>query len=151
MELELVMLVDGKGDRSMEEVLFTKNQLQDKLLEWQKRLRLQDWIIKVEFKRAYDFPDEALARVNPTLEKKHAFIYLLDPVDYDPGFMVPYDMENSLIHELLHLHLWPITGNDEEGIHRISEEQAIESITSGILSAYRKDNYNLNKTVDLNA
>ncbi|MCM3573295.1 hypothetical protein M3172_08815 [Mesobacillus subterraneus] len=121
----------------MPEVIFNDEQLQEKLKEWQKRLRLQDWIIEARICRIHELMPDSLANIHPTLEKKAALIKIMDPIDYDPTFMLPYDMENSLVHELLHLHLWPITGDDEERKHHIAEEQAIECITSGLLSALR--------------
>lgn len=121
----------------MPEVIFNDEQLQEKLKEWQKRLRLQDWIIEARICRIHELMPDSLANIHPTLEKKAALIKIMDPIDYDPTFMLPYDMENSLVHELLHLHLWPITGDDEEGKHHTAEEQAIECITSGLLSALR--------------
>jgi hypothetical protein len=121
----------------MPEVIFNNEQLQEKLREWQRRLRLQDWIIEARICRIHDLQPESLANIYPTMEKKTALIKILDPIDYDPSSMLPYDMENSLVHELLHLHFWPITGDDEEGNYHIAEEQAIECITSGLLSALR--------------
>ena len=121
----------------MEEVILTDEQLQEKLKEWQERLRLQDWIVRARICRRHELPSNSQGRVYVTLSKKMANILILDPVDYEPDNMLPQDMENSLVHELLHLHLWPITGDDEEGIYRIAEEQAIESITSGLLHALR--------------
>lgn len=117
----------------MAEVVFTEEQLQQKCAEWQKRLRLQDWIVKIRLCRAHELPIGSLAHVHYTVEKKMASIRITDPVDYPPDSMVPYDMENSLVHELLHLHLAPITGDKAS----IEEEQAIECITSGLLGVHR--------------
>ena len=120
----------------MSEVVFTQDQLQEKLLEWQKRLRLQDWIIKVKLVRERDMNlDGVQGEVFWVIEKKMATIRILDPIDYPPDEMEPQDMENILVHELLHLHFAPLR---YDGFSEIAEEQAIESITSGIIASYRE-------------
>lgn len=123
-----------------DEVVFNQEQLEERLLYWQEKLRLQDWIIEVNIKRLRDMGIEALANVNWSLNKKMATISILDPIDYPPDCMGTRDMENDLVHELLHLHFAPINDhfNDENNIYSTFEEQAIESITSGLISVERK-------------
>jgi hypothetical protein len=121
----------------MKEIILTEEQLQQKLKEWQKRLRLQDWIIKVRLARRYELPEDSMACVNAVLPKKMASIKILDPIDYDQSIMVPQDMEDSLVHELLHLHLEPIVGDDDSKY--IEVEQAIESISFGLVTALREN------------
>lgn len=121
----------------MQEVIFTEDQLQQKCSEWQKRLRLQDWIVKARMCRAHELPVSSMAHVHYVVEKKMASIRIVDPVDYPPDSMVPYDMENSLVHELLHLHFAPLTGDESS----VVEEQAIECITSALLNANRPTAY----------
>ena len=120
----------------MREVIFTQDQLQQKLLEWQKRLRLQDWIISIKLVRERDMDLEGVqGEVFWVIEKKMATIKILDPIDYPPDNMEPQDMENTLVHELLHLHFAALK---YDGDNHIAEEQVIESIASGILTAYRE-------------
>jgi hypothetical protein len=123
----------------MEEVILTQEELEQNLQEWQKRLRLQDWIIDAKIKRDRDLPGNVEASVNWVLTKKMASISILDPMDYPPDAMVPQDMENSLVHELLHLHLAPISNYGNDDNYQIFEEQAIESIASGLIAAYREN------------
>ncbi|MBD8007456.1 hypothetical protein [Bacillus norwichensis] len=120
----------------MKEIIFTQAQLEQKLKEWQQRLRLQDWIIKVGIVREKQFcvADRA-AEVVWTLEKKMASIRILDPLDYPEDCMEPQDMESSLVHELLHLHLAPLRYHfgDKSEIYDTFEEQAIESIAYSLV------------------
>jgi hypothetical protein len=124
----------------LEEVIFTDEQLREKLKEWQKRLRLQDWIITASIKRARDLKDDSQACVSWVLTKKMATIGIMDSIDYPPDSMVSQDMEISLVHELLHLHFAPISDMDDESIFQIAEEQAIESISYGLVDALRNRN-----------
>jgi hypothetical protein len=121
----------------LQEVLLTEEQLQEKLMEWQKRLRLQDWIVQVRIARALELPENSMGCVHAVLPKKMASIKILDPIDYDHSSMCPQDMENTLVHELLHLHFEPIVLNNDS--KTIELEQAIESITSGLLTALREN------------
>ncbi|WP_433956986.1 hypothetical protein [Cytobacillus horneckiae] len=121
-------------------VILTEEQLREKLKYWVKILRLQDWIIEVKIARGKDMLENASACVNWTLSKKMASIKVLDPIDYPDDVMGERDMENDLVHELLHLHLAPINDyfNNNNDFYNTFEEQAIESITSGLIAVVRK-------------
>ncbi len=120
----------------MKEVILTQEQLEERLAYWQEKLRLRDWIITASIKRMSQFsqPDRA-GEVFSSYDGKEAAIKLLDPEDhsYGDGF-APYDMEHVLVHELLHLHTGAIKAEDE---YSLAEEQAIESIVSGLIALER--------------
>lgn len=122
----------------MSRVIFSSEELQRSLEEWQKRLRLQDWIIKAKIVRGREFDnDNNQGEISWILTKKMATILILDPIDYPSDVMVSQDMENCLVHELLHLHFAPISESDSGSSLHVEIEQAIESITSGIISSIR--------------
>lgn len=122
------------------EVIYTDEQLKEKLAYWQKRLRLNDWIVKVEIARQREFStSDRLGEVTFNIHTKTALIKILNPVDYDDWDK--QDMENTLVHELLHLHFAYIHyhfGKNSD-FYEMFEEQAIESIASGLISAERKE------------
>lgn len=124
----------------MKEVILSQEELQEKLKYWQEKLRLQDWIIEVRIARSEDMMESVSACVNWTLSKKMAIIKVLDPIDYPDDIMGVRNMEDDLVHELLHLHFAPI--NDHFGgrgkVYNTFEEQAIESIASGLISCIRE-------------
>lgn len=117
------------------EVILNEEELKELCLEWQKILRLQDWTIVVHIERQRDLPDGAQANIRYTLATKKALIRIVDAIDYPPDSMLPQDMEHSLVHELAHLHLGPCTAEDGT----IAEDQAVESITDGLIYLKRKD------------
>lgn len=78
------------------------------------------------------------AEIEATLPKRMATIRILDPVDYPDGLAEPQDMELSLVHELLHIHLFPLFADREEEMRMIAEEQAIEAISRGLIALNRK-------------
>lgn len=118
-------------------VILTEEQLQAKCLEWQKLLRLQDWHVKVYVKRDRDLMLGKKAGVcRWTIAKKMAIIQVLDPTDYDPDTPWEQDMELTLVHELLHLHLAPFD-NFEDSPLETAVEQAVESISEGLVTLRR--------------
>lgn len=121
-------------------MILTEEELQAKCKEWQKILRLQDWEIKIYVWRSRDMDLEgAVGEVEYNLDLKLASIHILDPVDYPSNLMVNQDMEATLVHELLHLHMAPF-GNSEQGtLEKSMLEQAIESITRGLIDLHRKE------------
>lgn len=124
----------------MAEVILNEEELQERLKYWQEKLRLQDWIVEVQISRGKDMMEDTCACVDYTLSKKMASVKILDPIDYPDDVMGERDMENDLVHELLHLHFAPINEhfNDDNEIYSTFEEQAVESIASGLISAERK-------------
>lgn len=123
----------------MEAVIFTEDELRTKCEVWQKILRLQDWIITVNIRRERDFVlSDSNAEIIPTLPKRMATIHILDPIDYPPGQAEPQDMELSLVHELLHIHLFPLFADREDEMRLVAEEQAIEAISRGLIELSRR-------------
>lgn len=127
-----------KGVTDLEAVIYTKEKLRDKCAEWQKVLRLQDWDIKTSIERERDMK---IANCNGVItineEHRSATIRILDPLDYSPDEPYPQDMEKTLVHELLHIHLIPMT-KDYEGHLAVAEEQAINMMTSGYIELARR-------------
>ena len=84
-------------------------------------------------------PDQQ-AGVNWVVKKKTAIIKILDSKDYlldsGPNCLYPQDMEQSLVHELLHLHFAAI--DDYEGLKDIVHEQAIDQIAKSLIKVKRK-------------
>lgn len=120
----------------MAEVIFKEDELKSRLAEWQKILRLQDWIIDVSICRERDMRlSDNCGECEWNLYKKMAWIRILDPVDYPPDSMKPQDMELTLVHELLHLHLAPLDDDKKD----IAIEQAIEAISGGLVDVHRKE------------
>jgi hypothetical protein len=119
----------------LQEVILTEEELRTKCAEWQKVLRLQDWIVVTKIKRGRDMsiPD-VCGSCNWELTQRLAAINILDPIDYPPDAIAPNDMELTLVHELLHLHFAAV---EPEGAS-VAGEQAIESISWGLVNLARR-------------
>jgi hypothetical protein len=123
----------------LEAVIYSDEQLKAKCAEWQKILRLEDWTIFIEIHRARDLKTEnSQAEIEPFLLKRMAKIRILAPIDYEPTCWTPQDMEVSLVHELLHIHLFQLFADRENESRQIAEEQAIEAISRALVGLYRR-------------
>ncbi|MCO7125105.1 hypothetical protein NIE88_04865 [Sporolactobacillus shoreicorticis] len=119
----------------MGNLILTESNLQEKLKYWQERLRLRDWDItaKIVPLSKMDHRDEA-GKCEWNLESRFALIYVLSLDDYqNVGSPMAYDMEQTLVHELLHLHFAPM----DDDKYYMPIEQAIESISKALVEESR--------------
>ncbi len=122
------------------EVLITQEEANRLLEYWQRQLRLQDWWIQVKIARGngLNLPAGVQGRCSWTLQRREAFIRILDPIDWDRDCVYPQDMEETLVHELLHLHFAPFDTFKAEGHKDIASEQAINAIAHSLVSLKRE-------------
>lgn len=128
-----------------EPVILTQEQLEERLAYWQKKLRLQDWLVTVELCRMKTLED-AQARNHYQRQHKMARIYIGDLTDYEPFQRVHLDMEWNLVHELLHLHfdalqtyaeLASTSGELPRLVHQ-EAEAAVDSIAYALVTIDRE-------------
>jgi hypothetical protein len=110
----------------------TEDQAQDWLKLWQKRLRLEDWKIEVKIVRIWDLEQGTLGHIDWSTPHHTAIIKVLSPADYElPPEKIPADMELSIVHELVHLHLSVLPLNKTS---RNAEEQVVSMIADALVS-----------------
>jgi hypothetical protein len=102
-----------------------------RLALWQQRLKLDDWRISITMTRLRDLPPKTLGGIRWDKGKKTATIWILDPADYQ----LPYsemldDMEQTIVHELVHLDLASLPKGQAS---RGSEERAVNDIAQAML------------------
>jgi hypothetical protein len=80
---------------------FGEGELPALLALWQKTLRLQDWDVDVSIVPQDEMEDAShRGEIEYEVALNDAIVRLLRPEDYDNEW---YDMEKTLVHELLHL------------------------------------------------
>ena len=110
----------------------TKEELEERCAHWQKLLRLQDWTVEIRILRQWDMEREnCMAYVLRFPPKRHAVICFRDSIDDEPHGWPREDMEQSLIHELIHCHITPFEPADDAP-EWTAMEQAIHSLTECI-------------------
>ena len=122
------------------QIIFNLGKAKQLLRYWQKELRLQDWDIFLSIvpKKDLLLPNCKGTNIRQ-LGLKCASIQLLDPKDFDSNIEV-YDMEQTLVHELLHL-TFAIADNQsdcEQGTPWYIE-QGIELVSKALINQKRSD------------
>lgn len=109
--------------------------------DWQKRLRLQDWDIEIRVARTSEMHHkDCAAEVHTFQRKRRAIIYISAAEDYEANnangiFDVgPHDIEYSIVHELMHVLLWPCEIRTSK---EIQEEQAVHALATALLAEHR--------------
>lgn len=123
---------------------FTTDTAKTALEYWQKRLRLQDWDLTLEIVRKSKITTGEFAEVEWSRIYRNAEIKLLDPVDFEEADTARQkDMEDSLVHELLHLVLRDCRINSRDDKDKltaqgIAEERAIDALSCALVSLHRE-------------
>lgn len=107
---------------------------------WQERLRLRDWVITIRICRYHEL-EESIGDCLVDEHTKTALIKLMDPIDEAsvPNLLYAYSLEETMIHELLHIHLnaWEA----ETDIEKTQQEWAINAIAGALMKTkYDKNN-----------
>jgi hypothetical protein len=98
---------------------------------WQERLNLTDWDIRFDMVRSKDLEAKTLGNVHWDTDAKTARISVMSSYDYT----LPYkdmlkDMEFTVVHELVHLHLASLPRSDAS---RRTEEHAVNELAAALL------------------
>lgn len=113
---------------------------------WVRRLGLQAWQIELDVRRQADMPvTNAQGATCLTYALRRATIALLDPRDHRSGndMSLKYDMETTLVHELLHIVLHAVgseaglIGHKEDTLYNTCIEQPIEQLSMALVALRR--------------
>lgn len=117
----------------------TQKQIDKLLKKWQKILLLQDWDILVKFHH-FDVMGCNQGFCKPHPDDRSAEIALVHPNDYDPSDRAPwpYDIEATLVHELLHIHLHFMFPYEDQGLERELAEGTIASLERAFITLDRR-------------
>lgn len=71
---------------------------------WQYLLRLADWDVDFKVAKGYEGP-QTYGSIEADPQSKTATLSLIDPRDWKPENLSDSAIEDTIIHELLHLHM----------------------------------------------
>lgn len=122
-----------------EQVHLNQTQAEALCEEWQAVLGLSQWDVFVKIVRGngLHLPHDLQGSCEWALRRHEAIIKLMDPVDYDPEFCRPLDMEVTLVHELLHLHFAPFDHSEKGSPDDIATEQVIHHLSEALVRLKR--------------
>lgn len=108
--------------------------LNELVVKWKRLLRLDAWDVVARYRRIYDTDGGRQGEINLSTKRREAFLWVLDPNDYDPACIYPQDIERTVCHELLHLLLDPIDQKDDK-----TDLEQIMHVLDGLLAnGYRE-------------
>jgi hypothetical protein len=103
---------------------------------WQEQLGLMDWRLHVTLEHDADMNDRA-GEVDWTLTLKQATIRLIHPDTIRKSLVFPYDLEQTLVHELLHLHAAPFDTFKQGGLKNAALEVMIDKTATALVELKR--------------
>lgn len=104
--------------------------------KWRKMLHLEDWEIRFKWSvRADDLPENVCGSTNYVFERKMAVVAMMNEVDYT-NELFPYDYEQVLVHELLHLKFAAID-DSENALQNKLVHQLIDDVAKWLVNASR--------------
>jgi hypothetical protein len=107
-----------------------ESRLDQQMRAWQRRLRLDDWSLRVQVVRQQELDRNTWGNAEWDPVKKTGTIKVLDPQDYNlKGAELRQDMECTIVHELVHIRIAPLDANDYE-----IREEIVNSIMNGLLN-----------------
>lgn len=105
--------------------------------EWRERLGLQDWIITLypncKAEEVHEGASIGLTTWNTT--NKTAIIRIIDKKYYSKDYMIPYDFEKTLVHELLHIK-FSLIDKDINTYEGVVAEQARHQLIDDLARAF---------------
>lgn len=113
----------------------TQKELKSLLPLWQKILRLQDWDITFEVR----YLDEDYGSCSCDMQDKTASLEILE-LSHPRWKLTKKIPEIYLVHELLHVMLWPLVGNKEDqDINKINAEEQVVNFLADALVKLRHE------------
>lgn len=105
--------------------------------KWAKILRLQDWDITIEMVDKKDLTlGNVAGEISWNREHQHAEILILDPSQLKEN-MMETDIEETVIHELLHLHACPFDTFESETPEYYALELFINRVSQALYKLER--------------
>jgi hypothetical protein len=105
--------------------------IKEKLRLWQERLNLTDWNIQAKLVRNESLEPKTLGNIHWDTDTKQATIAVLSTYDYNLPFQAMLDdMEFTVVHELVHLHLASLPRSDAS---RRIEEHAVNELARALI------------------
>jgi len=116
--------------------ILTLDELKDLCDEWKKILGLQNWDIIILLCN-YEELDQIKGSCSWQIKNRHAVIRILDPKFYISEYY-PFDMEQVLVHELLHCFWGILDDHKVDSIDDDIHEQNIDLLSIALVGLKRE-------------
>jgi len=119
----------------------TNEDLKKIVKKWQPRLGLSDWTIKIRFVDLAAI-DGCLGQTHIQNNMQNADIQILQPGDRQASDMADHDIEQDVVHELVHVRLWmqdKVLAERNIDIEYTLREQSVDWLAKAMLIAERSN------------
>ncbi len=107
-----------------------ETRLDRQLRFWQRRLGLEDWSLRVRIVRQAEIDRNSWGAAEWDSNSRTGVISVLDPRDYNlRGGNLKVDMECTIVHELVHIQVSPLSARDEH-----VREEVVNQIMSALMN-----------------
>ena len=110
---------------------WTHKYLEKRCRYWQVRFRLVDWNVSIRFCSRDELGVDEQAKSTYNEHSRTCAVLIVHPNEYESGIGVTQDIDDTIRHELLHLHF--VFLGMLKGSNLIFLEQAIESISGAFM------------------
>jgi hypothetical protein len=118
---------------------FVEKFVNEKVAVWQRNLSLEDWNISILMCRRGDLKLKTLGGIRWDKSKRTAVISVLAASEYRlPVDEMLDDMEMTIVHELIHVHLAALPRSEAS---RRDEERAVNQLAQALLRLDRKHRF----------
>jgi hypothetical protein len=115
----------------------TEEELAAICCHWQERLRLRDWTVTVRLVRHHQLSQSGRdGEISIFADAKIAEMRVLTPRDRPTDCIEAPDPEETIVHELLHIHTHELSRYHKPSKRR-AEEQAITALAAAFISLHR--------------
>src|SRR5262245_11743902 len=131
-----VVLAEQAQDVGTQHHALAEAFVNEKLTVWQRNLSLDDWKISIVMCRRSDLKARTLGGVRWDKTKRSAVISVLAASEYQiPVNDMLDDMEQTIVHELIHVHLAALPRSEAS---RRDEERAVNHLARALLKLNRR-------------
>jgi hypothetical protein len=132
-------------------VIYELDELQECCDKWVRILKLNNWDIMLSIERGKNFDDmDNCGEVVHIMTLGVAVIKILHPDDWPDDCAWEYDMEKTLVHELLHLHFVSFEPQDKDSLNYTMWERTIETLAKILVDLERAGDTEIHFELDPN-
>ena len=118
------------------ERVYSLSQCRERVELWKRRLGLTGWRINVDFAHQMNLDENTQGQIKIYAYSRTASILLPSPETYSNDVYPLQDMEDTIIHELIHIVFDAIDAKEKSNTEHLMYERGIRAMSQALLDAY---------------
>ena len=116
--------------------VYSLSQCKERIQLWKRRLGIADWTVHVNFVHQMTLLENSQGSVTIYAFSKTAAILLPSPETYSNDVIPNQDMEDTIVHELIHVVFDVIDATEKSNTEELMYERGIRAMAQALLDAY---------------